>query len=345
MNIYWNVNIEAEITQLHERIKFHNVKILALLGPLEMKLLLDIRSVVQDYGEALLAKLEALEAKLFGATEATPPNLCVRCDQVQIPQFLITKFLSMSKSAKPELQSGDDFGLRDGINAFLLHHKEDAAASTFSGGFILQPPTQSPEQYLRLMKTIWIIRSIQACEEYVLACRSGNRLLKCFVEELANKCLCIFNQFADAPETPFSVRNEPTEANLNPLGEDAFLIWPKVPRPLDRFDAAAASVDQIKTLLRAQMHNQLAPSRHMELLLIQHDSTLLEMIIKETSKTDQATDSRSRDINLRIVSLNPIYADPASESPAIDLGLYTVGNRGRDDLLSFISYIGKIFPH
>jgi hypothetical protein len=36
MNIYWNVNIEAEVTQLHERIKFHNVKILALLGPLEM---------------------------------------------------------------------------------------------------------------------------------------------------------------------------------------------------------------------------------------------------------------------------------------------------------------------
>jgi hypothetical protein len=36
MNIYWNMNIEAEVTQLHERIKFHNVKIVALLGPLEM---------------------------------------------------------------------------------------------------------------------------------------------------------------------------------------------------------------------------------------------------------------------------------------------------------------------
>lgn len=35
-NIYWNVLIEAEVTQLHNKIKFHNVKILALLKPLEM---------------------------------------------------------------------------------------------------------------------------------------------------------------------------------------------------------------------------------------------------------------------------------------------------------------------
>jgi hypothetical protein len=35
-NIYWNVAIEPEVTQLHNRIKFHNVKILALLKPLEM---------------------------------------------------------------------------------------------------------------------------------------------------------------------------------------------------------------------------------------------------------------------------------------------------------------------
>jgi hypothetical protein len=35
-NIYWNILLEAEVTQLHNRVKFHNVKILALLKPLEM---------------------------------------------------------------------------------------------------------------------------------------------------------------------------------------------------------------------------------------------------------------------------------------------------------------------
>jgi hypothetical protein len=246
-----------------------------------------------DYGEAVLSKLAGLEARIFGESEITSSTICTRCDQIRIPGYLTKRFQDASKSAKPELPRGDIFPMRDGINAFLIHHREDAAASTFSGGFILQTPSQSPEQYLRMMKSIWIIRIVQACAEYQLACQSGNRLLKCFVEELSQKCLNEFNRFAEGAANPFQVRNEPTEQTLTPLGDGAFLIWPKVPRPLDRFDAAATSVDQLKILLRAQMHNRVTPSRHMELLLVRHDDTLLEMVIKETSEADQATDSRS----------------------------------------------------
>lgn len=35
-NLIWNFAIEAEVTALHNRVKAHNVKILALLKPLEM---------------------------------------------------------------------------------------------------------------------------------------------------------------------------------------------------------------------------------------------------------------------------------------------------------------------
>lgn len=35
-NIYWNILIEADVAQLHEKVKFHNVKIVTLLKPLEM---------------------------------------------------------------------------------------------------------------------------------------------------------------------------------------------------------------------------------------------------------------------------------------------------------------------
>lgn len=52
-----------------------------------------------------------------------------------------------------------------------------------------------------------------------------------------------------------------------------------------------------------------------------------------------------RDIDLGIVSLNPIYADPDNNrdnnSVIMDVGLYTIGNRGRDDLLSFRKYSRK----
>jgi hypothetical protein len=35
-NIYWNILIEADVAQLHTKVKCHNVKIVALLKPLEM---------------------------------------------------------------------------------------------------------------------------------------------------------------------------------------------------------------------------------------------------------------------------------------------------------------------
>lgn len=35
-NIYWNILIEADVGQLHEKIRSHNVKLVALLKPLEM---------------------------------------------------------------------------------------------------------------------------------------------------------------------------------------------------------------------------------------------------------------------------------------------------------------------
>lgn len=36
VNIYWNLAIEEEVTQLQHRVMFHNVKIAALLQPLQM---------------------------------------------------------------------------------------------------------------------------------------------------------------------------------------------------------------------------------------------------------------------------------------------------------------------
>jgi len=261
--------------------------------------------------------------------------------------------------------------MNEGINAFLLHYKEDAATSSFSGDFLLQTPTQSPAQYLRMMKTIWIIQRVLECSEYKEACRNGNRLLRCFVDGLAQKSLDEFNRFADGPRgNPYKVRNEPSEEDLSPLGKDAFAIWPKPVRQPDSFDIA--SMDSLKIVLRAALQlpptPYLAPtsSRHKELLLLRHNSTLLEMVVRETWQADQSSNSQSyvftlvehsyaipriqtnlsfrKIVDLKTVSLNPIYADPNNQSPNIDLCLNTMGNhqnRGPDDQLPFRAYPGR----
>ncbi|PVH87865.1 hypothetical protein DL98DRAFT_632066 [Cadophora sp. DSE1049] len=337
-NIYWNVAIEADVTQLHERIKFHNIKILALLKPLELKLLVDIRDQIQDSEDRIIARINEFEARVFGETSRSSPSESVRCEEIEIPDFLRRRFEEASMLARPNLRSGNDFPMSDGIDAFLTHHEYDSIASNYSG-FLLLPPSQTPEQYLQMMKSIWIIQCVQASPEYLAACKSGNRLLKCFVEGLADKCLDVFGKFAEsAAGNQCKVRDEPDEETLIPLGEDAFLIWPKVLRPMDRFDEA--SVDSLKIILRAPLHHQTL-SHNKELLLLRHGVSTLEMVTKETSGKDQSTDSHSKNINLKDVSLNPIYADPYSDqspgAPTLDVGVYTFGHHGPGDHISFRS--------
>jgi len=38
-NIYWNILIEADVVHLHDKVRCHNAKIIALLKPLEMLVL------------------------------------------------------------------------------------------------------------------------------------------------------------------------------------------------------------------------------------------------------------------------------------------------------------------
>ena len=255
--------------------------------------------MIYDNGDQLLSKLSAIEARLFSDVPSPGARAAASCEQIQIPHFLIDKFEEASRLGRPELEDGNVFPMHKGINAFLSHYKEDPASSQFSGGgFLLETPTQSPEQFLRMMKAIWIIQRVRYSTEYTQASRSGNRLLRCFVESLGHKCLEDFNRFAQQPPgNIFKVRNEPDPITLSELGEDAFAIWPHRSRPLDIFDTA--SMDSLKIIFRAllrpppmQAHSP-ASARYRQLLLLRHDNTLLEMIVKETSEADASTNSQS----------------------------------------------------
>ena len=220
-----------------------------------------------------------------------------QCDQVHIPQYVNDRFEEASKAARPQSKKGEAFPIHQGITAFLTHYKDDSS-SQFAGGFLLEEPTQTPEQFLRVMKTIWIIQRVQTSKEYAQGIKAGNRLLMCFVESLGQKCLEGFNRFASPPSGgTYKVRDEPNAIILSQLGDEAFEIWPSATRPLDIFDTA--SMDALKVVFRALLrpppiqHLSPTPSRYRQLLLLRHDNTLLEMITKETSETDSSTNSQS----------------------------------------------------
>lgn len=254
--------------------------------------MLDIQGLIRYYGNHTLAalsnvevQLNRIEALMFGTGDSTlpPASQAMRCAQVIFPDLLRESFENVSKSARPNIETDENFPMYDGINAFLRHYKEDNNSNLFSGGLFQIPTNQSPPQYLSMMKSIWIIARVQECREYRLACQAGNRLLMIFVEGLAQKCIDEFRRHAEGPPmpgyNPYKVANEPTAETLLPLGEEAWAIWPKPTRQSDNFDETTGS-DQLNTILRARLQHR-TPYVLEEMILLRRGDTMLEMVTKK----------------------------------------------------------------
>ncbi|KFY96180.1 hypothetical protein V498_02838 [Pseudogymnoascus sp. VKM F-4517 (FW-2822)] len=299
-NITWHAFIEPEVALLHNKVMFHNIKITALLKPLELKLLIDIQSLVVRYGDTMLKELGEIKDLIRGASQAIVPQEDVRCHHIVIPPYLIRKFENLSIDANPKARSDSTFPMHDGINAFLRHYEDEVAAAEQSHLRGIQPAsvTQWPIQYVRMMRSIWIIQRVISSAEYVKSCARGNQLLIYFVEDLEKKCIYMFNQHSDRPANPRRVVNEPDEVTLDLLGEEVFMIWPIVVPAFDR--PHETEMDDMKTILRTPLF--------------------------------------SREINLLSVTLSPIYADPQNKTSGMDIGLYTSGMPTHDNLLSFQTY-------
>ncbi|KFY15302.1 hypothetical protein V492_02096 [Pseudogymnoascus sp. VKM F-4246] len=326
-NVIWNGFVQDEVTLLHKKVMFHNIKITALMQPLELKLLADIQSLVTYYGEALLQEVRQLRELILASSQAITIQEEVRCDRIVIPPYLVRKFERLSIEAKPSAQSNDTFPMHDGINILLQYNDSEAKAANLSRFHGIEPasPTQ---QYVNMMRNIWIIQRIQSSAEYVNSRSRGNELLRFFVKDLRNRCLYVFSQHSDGPENPYVIRNKPDEADLDLLGEEAFQIWP-VPVHSNGH-SRVTEVEDMKIILRVPLR-PLRSAGEKSLTLLRHTETMLEMIIKENAE-------RHREINLRTVILSPIYADPANRTSAIDVGLYTFGIPTYDNLLSFQSH-------
>lgn len=255
----------------------------------------------------MLKELGEIKDLIRGASQAIVPQEDVRCHHIVIPPYLIRKFENLSIDANPKARSDSTFPMHDGINAFLRHYEDEVAAAEQSHLRGIQPAsvTQWPIQYVRMMRSIWIIQRVISSAEYVKSCARGNQLLIYFVEDLEKKCIYMFNQHSDRPANPRRVVNEPDEVTLDLLGEEVFMIWPIVVPAFDR--PHETEMDDMKTILRTPLVH-VNPERQKSLVLLRQTETVLEMITKETSALERTRELRSQ---VSPVSSDTIYRYPS----------------------------------
>ncbi|EOD46039.1 hypothetical protein UCRNP2_7226 [Neofusicoccum parvum UCRNP2] len=149
-NIVWNIEIEPEVTRLRERLAFHNVKILMVLKPLEMKMLADLRELMLDLHEEVMGELKEIKGILTSpAGDAAAEDR----SSLGVPDALAAKLDDALVQDRPECQDSGSFPLQLGMDAFLHYFQEGSSAS-------------ETDSYLNLMKCLWIMSKVKRSAEY-----------------------------------------------------------------------------------------------------------------------------------------------------------------------------------
>lgn len=122
----------------------------------------------------------------------------------RVPDYLEERFEAAIEATNPELRNQARFPLVQGINAFH-HHFEQVRSldikclqatiltlkkstskfhpeNTSLAGDFFAERTPEPEQYLNLMKSIWIVQMIKLGDEYAQS--MSDKLWECYVREL-----------------------------------------------------------------------------------------------------------------------------------------------------------------
>ncbi len=172
-NIKWNIVIQPKVEQLCKRLKFHNSKISFLLKPLELTLLSDIHSDLASRIDAVHRSIQHLQGLLIPDVEQAlsqkEGTIIVRLD---VSPDIESRFQTAAERSYPDIRKAGNFPLQAGADAFVAHFEESTKKFTARGNFLddRKPPQQ---QYLALLKSIWIMGRLLECD----ALRNDRRIL------------------------------------------------------------------------------------------------------------------------------------------------------------------------
>ena len=343
-NLQWNLTIEPEVGRLKARVVFHNIKIQTALQPLQIKLLQDLKDDIHHMHGDLASRttelyqcLQEIKRLLEGHALTNTQDASAQPSTPivpRVPDYLVVRFEVAAKSTNWELVDEKKFPFYSSINAF--HHHFDDSTVLFKpkvtplGDFFAER-TPEPEQYLNLMKSIWIIQRIKKGSEWAKA--SSDRLSKCYMEQLEGQCLQEYTRFTTQTE-PQERLKEPDQRNISLLAGTMFQIW----FDGDEENESQSTADCLTEILHVSL---MSSSRDTKQELVLHRKTDTKLQVRlVSSKTTGAIDREvEKDyINLDRAFFDPLYANPSS-STCLNAVFRGDESAGESTSLSFIKLL------
>ncbi|KAJ4347249.1 uncharacterized protein N0V89_011189 [Didymosphaeria variabile] len=312
-NIEWTLMIQPKVTHLRKRLDAHNSKIAILLKPLELNLLSEIH-------HDLAARIDAVHQSVLHLHGLLIPDVVQAISDkgsigmlLQIPPEIESRFRTAAGNAYLDASSPVSFPLRAGADALVTHLEE--STKNFNPGRFLNERSPSAKQYLNLLKCIWIAERLEGSGELAAVTKDSQwpGYIAQLKEEVSTQCQRFNTQGPERLLLP----------NMNEIqGPDDYSVW------VDESIATLISPhvqEQLEEVLKIPLPCPQDTQRHITVYKI--DSTRYRLVEAITENRGQVGRPRSQEfsmeIDLRTLSLTPLYATPSSQLKAPEVLIHS----------------------
>ncbi|RSL51111.1 hypothetical protein CEP53_008564 [Fusarium sp. AF-6] len=229
-NLEWNLLVQPTADQLRQRIILHNSKVLHILKPFEIDLLYRVRQDIEYMHADLSYRLDGIHYDIKRLMGVLIPDLdeALRLREqhtivlLDVPENLAEQFRFAALTGHSEYRSESDFDLGELSDAFIMNFR--GSTGDFKPGMRVAERIPPIDQYINLLKCIWLFRRIQgsrALQEADKDISHWPSYARQLEDDLSSEC----SRFG-----PELVKPDLSTATLR---RDMFIIWPeKDPTPL-----------------------------------------------------------------------------------------------------------------
>jgi hypothetical protein len=312
-NLEWNLILQPKVENLKRRLEAHNSKIMTLLKPLEMHLLCEIHHDLAERIDAVHRSVLHLQGLLIpDVSQAISDQGSTELKFLTVPPDLEKKFQTAAEHAHPEIAQAKLFPLQAGADAFMTHFEN--STKRFVPGRFLNERTPTPNQYLNLLKCVWIMEQLQQSES-LESCSKDSQwpgYITQLKEDLSIEC-----QRFSAPSMQKLLI--PDLGDLKSL--EGYAIWAEE-------NIAELISPHFETYTEEVLKLPLpSPSptiaRDMTVFKIDKSRYRLVEAIHDKDKTSGRREELKVEIDLKTVNLTPIYATPSSRPKAFELLIHS----------------------
>ncbi|KAI9152034.1 hypothetical protein HJFPF1_09254 [Paramyrothecium foliicola] len=310
-NIEWNVLVQPSVDRLRERIVLHNSKVLHVLKPFEIDLLCRVRQDIYRVHQDLASRIAAVHLDLHRLMGVMIPNLGQALDQqaqrqvhlLDVPLEIADRFRVAALSDRPEYESDDGFELQELSDAFILNYNRSTIG--FRGGLLVADKIPPVDQYLNLLKCVWLYSKISSSP--TLANAREDSHWPSYARQLEDDLSAECSRYGQDLVEP--------QVITTTLRRDVFSVWPEKDPP--QLVDVVTRDEVMEEILATPLSSSVAKvDRSVKLLRrMGSDGRRFRVII---SGTEQTASGRPRvhkeviDFDVNAAVLKPQYALPSS---------------------------------